>query len=192
MQEAICPRCAMKDAPENVTFKCAACKATRHVSCFNPVTIRNWKDKKNGVEAHWMCYDCLHPQCGMCDTEAVYAVVHNSKAHKQDLFKHVREHSEAKTLIEARLKKHANYKFQQGQAVWFCRACKYPKCQDCNKSRVEKRDIASCPGLVLLVRKAIQSSSNNARISSLCSKRTRGSGHLQRTEMRLRKKQHYS
>ena len=117
LQEATCARCAMKDAADNVTFRCAACKATRHVSCFNPVTIRNWKDKKKGVEAHWMCYDCLHPQCGMCDTEAVYAVVHNSKAHNQDLFKHVREHSEAKTLIEARLKKHANDKFEQGQAV---------------------------------------------------------------------------
>ena len=55
----------------------------------------------------------------MCDTEAVYAVVHNSKAHKQELFKHVREHSDARQNIESLLKEHAKDKFEQGQAVWF-------------------------------------------------------------------------
>ena len=148
--EAKCARCVIVDdkGANNVEFQCVTCSRRKHISAFNPVTIRAWQDGKRGVEAQWVCFDCLHPTCGMCHTVPVYSIVHNSRVKKDELLKHA-ANDEQRSRIQEKLKPSTLESFRRNEAVWFCMACKYPSCdtKDYKATRDEKMSWRFLPWL---------------------------------------------
>ena len=136
---ALCARCAIDKDPTaaHVRFNCTSCKVTKYISSFSPVTIRAWKNKRKGEDSHWMCFDCLHPQCGMCEEPPVYAVVHNSWVKEAELYKHATTEEE-NTEIRSKLTPATTTRFARNEAAWFCTRCKYPTCSGCQKEKYEK------------------------------------------------------
>ena len=62
-----CARCVVtaRNLPETETGTCRGCGATKHVSEFNPASL---KDYLAGMSRRnvWKCYDCLFPPCCGC------------------------------------------------------------------------------------------------------------------------------
>ena len=136
--EALCARCSTRLDPDasTVRFECNGCQTLKAVWEFNPVTIREWKTGKRGKDAPWMCFECLHPECGMCGKRPEYAVVHNSKMKEADYFRHAQTDTE-RTLMRKKLEEGTRpdkkppdtlRRFACNEAVYFCETCKYPPC----------------------------------------------------------------
>ena len=135
---AKCAQCVVCDDSDaaGVEFKCLNCQ--KHVSDFNPVTIRSWKKKQKREKSDWRCFDCLHPACGKCEIASVYVAVHNAWVNEKENYKHAKT-DETRAKVKGQLKAHAASIFGRGESVWFCTKCKYPTCSGCQKDRFEKR-----------------------------------------------------